>query len=60
MEGIEIVLHLRLTLAAVTVVRELLKRPLIVLILLISTLPVFAQTVGTAAKTPSDTRACFL
>jgi len=42
------VLHLRLTLAAVPVVRELLKRPLVALILLFSTLPVFAQTIGTA------------
>jgi len=47
MEGIEIVLHLRLTLAAVPGARELLKRPFIALILLISTLPVFAQTIGT-------------
>jgi uncharacterized protein (TIGR02246 family) len=48
MEGIEIVLHLRLTFAAVPVIRDLLKRPLIALILLFSALPVFAQTIGTA------------
>ncbi len=48
MEEIEIVMHLRLTLAAVRVVRVVLKRPLVALILLFSTLPVFAQTIGTA------------
>lgn len=48
MERIEIALHLRRTLAAVPVVREPLKRPLIALILLFFTLPVFAQTTGTA------------
>jgi hypothetical protein len=45
---IAIVLHVRLTLATVPVVRELLKGPLIALILLFSTLPVFAQAIGTA------------
>lgn len=48
MEKIEFALHLRRTLAAVPVIRELLKRPLIALILLFFTLPVFAQTIATA------------
>jgi hypothetical protein len=43
--GMGIVLNLRLMFAAVPVVRELLKRPCTILILLFSTLPVFAQTI---------------
>lgn len=41
-------LHLRLTVAAASLVRQLLNRPLTALILLFSTLPLFAQSTGAA------------
>jgi hypothetical protein len=47
MARIDHVLYLRLTLAAVHVIRQLFERPLTALILLLSTLPAFAQTSGT-------------
>jgi len=48
MGEVEIMAHLRLTLAAASLARQLLKHPITVLILLFSTLPVFAQNIGTA------------
>lgn len=44
MEKIEIMRHLRITLAAASLVRQVLNRPLTALILLFSTLPLLAQT----------------
>ncbi|MGB6193139.1 MAG: nuclear transport factor 2 family protein [Terracidiphilus sp.] len=48
MGEIEIMQHLRITLAAASLVRRLLNRPLTALIMLFSTLQLFAQTTATA------------